>query len=333
MAPGVIQRPDALDFDIFREMYRSGGVSIAGIDPRLNPSQVAGRLRVSRARVAARLAEWTRTGLLERYDVWPNPALFDRVGFSVDVRLTERSEKAAVVERAALIDGAVGGIEFAGEWVTLQFLAHRPEDAARIALLLRGLSGVSEVLPTIPWRRLEPARALSPLDRRIVRVLRGHPTDPLSEIARRVGVSTRTITTRYGQLVEDLAVWFVPVFDFRALAPPVVAVNAQLTDGAQRPALARAIRRSYPNSLELLSAGFGPELPPDVAVFFVLTPSAAAVDDLEGFVRAAARLRSLELLTLVRVLTFPETFDRLLADGPVGPVRPRPAPRAPARGL
>jgi len=320
--PGVIPRPADIDIDILREMYRSRGVTVAGIDPRLKANRIAQRLKVSRARVDSRLKEWTKYGLLQRFDVWPNPALLDRMGFTVDLRLTDRFRKEEVIERIRLIDGAVGGIDFVGEWISAQFVVLNEEEVVRRAELLKGLSGVAEVGVPIPWARLEPTRSLSPLDLRIVRVLRQYPTSPLSTIARHVGVSTRTITTRYGQLVEDLAVWFVPVLDFRALSQPVVSVNVQLDETADHERVSHAFRRAFPQSLEFVRTGFGPVLPDRVAVFFTLVPSAARVEELEGFLRGLPGVRAVETLLMIRIYSFPETFDRLVP----------PAPGAPSRG-
>jgi hypothetical protein len=154
-------------------------------------------------------------------------------------------------------------------------------------------------------------------------VLRARPRDSLSSIARHVGVSTRTITTRYGQLVDDLAVWFVPVLDFRALAQPVVSLSLQLGEDGDRESLFRSLRRAYPQSLEFVRTAFGPVLPDRTAVFFVLCPSAASVEELEAFVRHSPGVAGLEVLTLIRILSFPETFDRLLAEDPA---RARAAP-------
>jgi DNA-binding Lrp family transcriptional regulator len=315
-APGIIPRPADIDIDILREMYLSRGVSIAGVDPRLKANGIAQRLGVSRARVDSRLKEWTKYGLLQRFDVWPNPALFDRMGFTVDVRLSDRFRKEEAIEKIRLMEGAVGGIDFAGEWIAVQFVVPDATDVNRRAQLLRGLAGVASVGEPIRWARLEPTRALSPLDLRIIRVLREFPTQPLSTIARHVGVSTRTITTRYGRLVEDRAVWFVPVLDFRALTQPVVSLNVQLSDVAQHERVSRALRKAFPQSLEFVRAGFGPILPPDVTVFFVLCPSAARVEELEGILRGLPGVRDVEALLMVRIFSFPETFDRLVPMGP-----------------
>jgi len=310
--PKVIPRPADIDIDILREMYRSRGVTVAGVDPRLKAHRIAQRLGVSRARVDSRLKEWTRYGLLQRFDVWPNPALFDQVGFTVDLRLADRFRKQEVVDRVRLIDGVVGGVDMVGDWIAVQFVVPSEAEAHRRASLLRGLAGVAEVSEPILWARLEPTRGLTPLDLRIIRVLREYPTSSLSTIARHVGVSTRTITTRYGQLVEDLAVWFVPVLDFRALTQPVVSVNVNLSDSADHESVAGAFRREYPQSLQFLRAGFGPILPESVVVFFAVCPSAGRVEELEGFLRRLPGVQTVEVFVLIRILSFPETFDRLV---------------------
>jgi len=313
--PSIIPRPADIDIDILREMYRSGGVTVAGVDPRLKANRIAERLKVSRARVDSRLKEWTRYGLLQRFDVWPNPALFGLIGFTADLRLTDRFQKDEVIDRIGLVDGAVGGIDLAGDWISAQFVVPNEAEARRRTELLRGLAGIAEVGAPILWARLDPTRGLTPLDLRIVRVLREYPTQPLSTIARHVGVSTRTITTRYGQLVDDLAVWFVPVLDFRALAQPVVSVNVNLSETANHELVSRSFRKAFPQSLEFVRTGFGPILPDRVAVFFALCPSAARVEELEGFLRGLPGVDSVEAMLMIRIFSFPGTFDRLVPAG------------------
>ncbi len=315
MAPdpvSVIPRPTDIDMDIIREMYHSRAVTIAGMDPRLNASRIARRLGMSRARVDARMKEWTRYGLLQRFDVWPNPALFDRIGVTLDVRVEDRFEKEEVLSRIRLIEGAVGGGDYVGEWITVQFVVPNEADAQRTAKLLRGISGVAEVGPPIPWIRLEPKRALSALDLRIIRVLRKFPTERLSTIARHVGISTRTVTTRYGRLVEDLEVWFVPVFDFRALAQPVAAVNLTLKENADPATLSHSVRKNFPQSLDFLRAPFGPALPERTLVFFLLLPSTARLEEAEQTLRRLPGVETSEMLLMIRMFSFPETFDRLI---------------------
>ena len=337
--PPLLAEP--LDLDILREMYRDGTVNLAGIDPRLNATRIAHRLRVGRTRVAGRLKAWNTSGFLLRYDVWLNPAIFGWQGAWMSIRVDHPRVKPALFERLALIDGAVSGLEFLGDWISLGVVAPDASSIDRRADLVRGLAGVAEVEPPVLWKVPEPRRALSPLDVRIVRALRDRPRATLSEIARRVGISTRTMTRRYSELVDDLAVWFVPVFDFRAISYPVVSVGFFLAPEVEPEVVVRRIRSRYPLTLEFRSVRVGPDLAATEHVIFVMPPSAAHLEDLDHFVRSIDGVAAFETNVMVQVRSFPAWFDRHLetlsggtraaAVAPVpGRLKPsRPAPRGP----
>ncbi len=302
-----------LDLDIFREMYRSGGVNLSGIDPRLNATRIAKRLKVGRARVAARVNAWDASGFLSRYDVWLNPAVYGWQGAWVNVRVDHPRSKPALLGRLALVDGVVGGVELLGDWLGVGIVA--PDDGAldRTANLLRGLAGVREVEPPVRWRAPPPARPLTPLDVRIVQALRENPTATLRATARRVGVSTRTMTRRYGDLLDGWAVWFVPAFDFRAIGTPVVSVGVTLHRGTDPDTIVRRIRARYPLTLEFRDAGVStdPEVP-GVGIV-VLLPSSAHLDELDRSIAELDGVSGVELSVMVRILSFPDWFDRHLA--------------------
>ena len=306
---------DPIDVDILREMYRDQKVTVAGIDPRLNVSRIARRLRTSRARIASRLRRWGEAGFVRRYDVWPNPALFGLRGWSCELRSTRRLEKPELFRRIALLDGVVGGQEFLGDWSAIQLVAPDESTCRRRLALLRGLEGVAEVGEPLPWSTVEPKRALSLLDLRILRALRRSPRGSLTEIARTVGISTRTMTARYGTLLDEWAVWFVPLFDFAKIPLPVVSLNVQLTPGASHGVVVSALRKEFPWSLEFGWAGMRPLVSPDLLVFFVTLPSAAVIEDLERFATRLAGVQAVELSVMVRTYSFTDWFDSLLAPG------------------
>jgi DNA-binding Lrp family transcriptional regulator len=304
--------PEPLDLDILREMYREGAVNLAGIDPRLSATRIAKRLRVGRARVAGRLKAWDATGFLLRYDVWLNPALFGWHGAWVSVRVDHPRVKPDLFAHLALVDGAISALEFLGEWVTVGLVAPDPESLDRRAGLMRGLAGVRGVEPPVPWRGPAPKRELTTLDVRIVRALRERPTATLSDTARRVGISTRTMTRRYSELVDGLAVWFVPVFDFRAISYPVVSLSLNVGPGVGPENVTRRIRARFPLTLGFQTAELGPELGDGGQLLFVMPPSAAHLEDLEQFVRSIEGVVEFEANVMVRMHSFPAWFDRHL---------------------
>ncbi|MCI4320476.1 MAG: winged helix-turn-helix transcriptional regulator [Thermoplasmata archaeon] len=301
------------DRDILTELYHTGRVTIAGVDPRISVSRIARRLKTSRARVAARIREWERSGLMRGYDVWPNPALFGVVGGSVDLRLADRLRKPEMFRRIALVDGVVGGLEFLGDWVSVQLVAPDPPTLDRRVRLLGGLEGVSEVGPLFPWADLQVERSLSPLEIRIIRALRRNPRASLAEIAKAVGVSTRTMTARYGALLDETLVWFLPSYDFTALASPIVSLTLQLRTAEDRSSVLAGLRQRLPWFLEFGWSGFGPVFDPKLLTVFVFAPSAAGVEAIERTARDLPGVASAEANVLVRVISFPEAFEPLLA--------------------
>lgn len=307
--------PDELDFAILQAMYRNGAVNLAGIDPRLNATRVAKTLRIGRSRVAARLRWWRESGFLRKYAVWPNPAHLGWLGAGSSVRVDHPRTKPGLFERLALIDGVVSGLDFVGEWIGVSLVAPDRRAIERRLELIRHFAGVREVDPPQWWRVPEPKQPLTPLELRIVMALRAQPTAALSAIARQVGISTRTMTRRYTRLLEDWSVWFVPVFDFTAFPVPIVAVTAQLREGADGGAVGRVIREHFPLTLGSASSVVGPEWTPgNYALFFVALPSAARLDELQRVTESAEGVVGAESYLLVRVYEFPEWFDHQLKE-------------------
>jgi DNA-binding Lrp family transcriptional regulator len=305
--------PSSLDIDIIREMYRDGAVNIAGVDPRLNASRIAQRLHVGRRRVAARLSAWKVVGFLRRYDVWVHPALVGVQGSWLSLRVDHPRRKPDLFRQLGLVDGVASALDFLGDWVSVGLVAADDRMLARKTALLQSLAGVREVEGPGPWLAPPPKRPLTPLDLRIVRALREQPEAMLSTIARRVGVSTRTMTRRYSDLVDDGAVWFVPVFDFTALVPPVVSLNLTVRSGTPPAGVARALRQRFPLILESRFLGGVPGSGTELVLVFVVLPSAARLDDLHHLAETIDGVVGVEPLTMVRMHAFPEWFDQALS--------------------
>jgi len=305
-------QPETLDIDMLREMYREGAIEFAGVDPRLNATRIARELGVRRARVSARLKAWRDSGLLRRYDVWVNPALFGWQGAGFNLRVHHPRAKADLFSRLAALEGAVSGVEFLGEWITFGVVTPDAAALERTLRIIRGLAGVREVDVPAPWRILPPRRELSPLDIRIVRALRENPTAMLSTTADKVGISNRTMTRRYANLVEDRDVWFHPIFDFRAFSCPVVALGVTVRAETDRNSILRRIQTKYPLSLAFRGM---PERPGPAAgglLGLVMPPSAAHLEEVELYVASIEGVEELEANVVVRLHSFPDWFDRQL---------------------
>lgn len=323
--PPLVLTP--LDLQILQQIYPEGRITFTGVDPRLSVSRIARALRTSRTRVGARLKGWQVSGMLVGYDVWPNPTLLGQVAASVNLRLASPLAKRRFLDRFGLMDGALGAMEFLGSWVLVQLLA--PDEAAleRRLRLAAQLEGVVEAEAPLLWPRLEVDRPLSPLDLRIVAAFRARPQGSLAQVATLAGISSRTMTDRYQKLLEDRAVWFVPVYDFTRLSSPVVSLTLTLRDPADRAPVLKKLRAAIGDVLEFDRESVVPDGRERMLGVTVLAPSAAAVEDIEAVAASLEGVTATESSVLVRTRPFRETMDALLREA-LDPRR-RAAPRYP----
>lgn len=308
-----IHNPDHLDIAILRSMYRGGAINLAGIDPRLNASRIAHVLRLGRARVAARLRTWREVGFLQKFDVLVNPAHFGWVGGLVSLRVDDPRHKAVVLQRASRLDGAIGATEFVGPWVSVSLVGSSRAALERRAALLSEAGHVVEVDGPYTWNAPAPPHALSPLDLRIVRALRASPTAALATVARRVGISTRTMTRRYRKLLDEGSVWFIPVYDFRKVRRPVVFVGVGLKEGGDPHVVLRRILGEYPLSCEMGAAGVRLEAAGQDVLVCVLPDTPAHFEEVGRFVESLPGVRAVETQLLIRNYAFPDWVDEQLS--------------------
>ncbi len=209
-SPGV----DDLDMGILREMSRGPVVFWGGMDPRVSTAEIADRIGVNRTTVWSRLKSWEKAGFLIRQEVIPNPRLFGAGVAYGGVRVDDPRRKAEVLHALALMDGVIGGLDAVGPWIGIEYAHESMAALKRCGRLVGALPGVDEVSTCVafnpPPHRFEPDQR----DWRILAAMRRAPRERLALIAKEAGLSPRTLTRRYRELLEGHAFWSFPVFDF-----------------------------------------------------------------------------------------------------------------------
>lgn len=205
---------DDLDAGIFRELHRDRTFLWGGIDPRIGATELADRLDVDRTTVWSRLKAWEADGFLLGQEVVPNSKLFGAGIGGGAFRVDDPRNKDEVFASLELVDGVLTWLDQVGPWVLLGCARESAKSLERCTRLIGELPGVAEVAECLPF--LPPESEIEPTARdwRIIAALREDPKRPLAEVAEEVGVSRRTLTRRYGQLLEAQAVWSFPTFDF-----------------------------------------------------------------------------------------------------------------------
>jgi DNA-binding Lrp family transcriptional regulator len=256
----------------------------------LKPSRLAKRIGLGVKATKERIARLEAEGVIAGYDAFPNLRHFPLEWKSFHFRIPEE-RKPAFVETAQSVDGVVSRFEFVGRDVCVDLCYQDDAEMARRLKLLVSLAG-----GVAPWEFYENhrppvARALTPLDWRIVRALRHDAKRPFADLARELRVSQRTVKDRFDRMAREGSLWVVPRIDLGRIQGFIpFGLLVFVRPDAQRGAL-RSVRAA---------------LAPDA--LYTWTPPAAELGALGAFLRARSmaeleqtRLRAAGLAGVERV--------------------------------
>ena len=316
---------DGLDLAILREMSREADFMWAGQDPRVTSDDVAERLRVAGSTVRARLRAWQEAGFLVELLVLPNPCLLGAGLARGFLRVDDIRAKQRVLSDLALIDGVVGALDHVGPWIGVGYVAENEAALARSVALVRRLAGVQEASPPELLSKVRCEGKLSPLDWRLVKALRAGPEKTFAQLAREVGISTRTFTRRYTKLAERHALWTMPVVDFTKFHGGAVARLLCTTSGGPGARkVAEELRKCFPEMLELHAHRASQAQAPMVDVL-LFRPSVGEIEDAQRIALDLPGVKEAEVVFPRRLHAFPYWFDvrveALAGGGEAQPVR------------
>lgn len=221
---------DALDLAILRAMGLHPFEAWSGATS-LRVKKVARETKASEKTVRDRLRKLERAGTLAGYEAHPNlrHLALSWSTFHYVVPTRDKTRALAAIED---VEGVVGIQDHIGEDVYVD-LYYATEDEMRLRMrLLKTLLG-DGALDRIDHDMPPAKHALTPLDWRIIRALRGRARRPMREVAREIGVSTRTAERRVATMMAGGDLYVVPRVDWTRtpqLLPYALLVEA--TEGA-----------------------------------------------------------------------------------------------------
>lgn len=304
---------DELDAAILGEMWRDQVLIWGGLDPRLSTSDLADRLDVDRTTVWARLKAWREEGFLVRQEVVPNPSIFGAGVAGGDLRVDDPRHKDQALDALRLVDGILCGVDQVGPYTLLLYAVESQAALERCRTLVGKLPHVDEASMCIPFE--PPASQLAPseTDWRILEALRRLGDRPMTEVAEAAGVSRRTLTRRYGELLDADAVWSFPVLDFTCYRGAVMArFVVTLPDAEAIPALVNTCQRELE---EMVSWDTMDHVSPDLDLpgawvdVYCHLPSAAQTEEVQTWLLDLDGVREVEVFFPKAWFVVPSWFD------------------------
>lgn len=333
---------DEIDLAILRWMYPGGVMSMWGTDPRISGADIASHVGLDRTAVWARIGRWKRDGFWDGFEVSLNYAIFGVGLLHAEIVVADAAEGWAVVNQLEQVDGVVSAALAFGdsaterdvEVVAVLMVADDPVRIAHRMHLLRSLPPRRGVAG--PFRREPPpcTRTLTTLDWRVISAIMAYPNLRASRLARLLGVSLKTFDHHFATLLDDHAVFYVPLVDWSQL--PCVALNLYCESAADVSPVRRALEARFAHLIPISLEGFegvAPEYDP-TCCFAIIVPahspndSQTLVRDISGV--HGVRMVRPELWGPQR--QFPAWANRRIAEHLAAPAHAGTLPEASPRG-
>lgn len=194
---------DALDIGILRTM----GVRPFARWPRKHsgvwPATIAQALDQHEQTVRDRIARMESDGIIRGYHLWPNLRHVDLDAVSVHWEL-EKAPDDETLSRLQAVDGVLGALRFYGPHVCFD-ISHSGggERDRRLQVVAHLLGEQHEVMWSHDLPFPHVGRELSTLDWRILRARRTDARRPATAVAADVGVTAKTVRTRFDAMREE----------------------------------------------------------------------------------------------------------------------------------
>ncbi len=323
---------DDLDFKIFKALdFRPFGLASGDLS-RLNPWVIAKKVGADGATVKLRLEKMKRSGFIHYFQIYPNFRLLGLAGAAYRFEVRDILEKREVIERCALVDGVTEIHNFIGPSICIDFTYLDARDETRRLELFRKLTHCPA--PERFYEREMPPVdiELTNVDWRIIRALRYHAFKPLSEVARELGLSAKTVRRRFDRLSRHGAVIVVPVVN-PADIPNTITHTVLLYPSPEKreEVLRRAMAELGPTCFLARTA------PPGNAMLCLAARTLAETEENLIRARRIEGVNDAKLLVLRDIREYTQWLDsaierKITETSRGGPrAEPAPAPRGPRR--
>jgi DNA-binding Lrp family transcriptional regulator len=324
---------DSLDIRLLRSLFRGERLTLHGTDPRCSVLELARKTHASRVTVSRRLTRWRTEGFWNGEVAYPNP---DALGlkFQMQAIALENGRDRPRIERA-LRDVLQPFMSYQVENMYAPLLlSESPKETARRQQSFARASGARIVYPPFDVPFGSSSLTLRPRDWRILQALRRTTEPDWAKAAREVGMTSRGLQRRVGQLMDANALFFHPLLDFRKLAVSIAWVGLLHDGGADAETLwARVTELNkdlFPVEpfFPLESMIPAVDRPPaaGTVVFFTALPSGSSSDQIRRDFGSLPGVLDALILFPTQNTSVPERLDKLISE------RVEPRQRRPAGG-
>lgn len=207
---------DRLDIRIIGQLTR--GMSAHDFQPKVKGiyGRIAKKLGLDEDTVRKRVDRLESTGIIHGWQLVMNPSALGMKLFAVWMTVSPQLRIEEAVRKIRLVHGVILIARELGDILVVGLLCENDQVFRKRVELVSELAGTKELATYIvnhPRTEVE----LTATDWQIIKALRPDPLVRYSEVAEKLGLSSRTVQRRLTRLTEGYAILFLPRFDFSLL--------------------------------------------------------------------------------------------------------------------
>jgi DNA-binding Lrp family transcriptional regulator len=253
---------DAIDYAIYRSLSPDGLIRFWGsrrtVDPRVSARDIADKVGLSEAGVRARLRSLEERGFLRGRETWLNPSLFgvSLVVSQIPVRGPEEAQQ--LFRELDLVDGVTFARDIMDEQnreIMVFYISEASTATERRTSLLRKISPTHQVRGPGPYWIPPCSRALTSLEWRVLQAFRRRPEASQAELADDVGISLKTASHRFHQLLDSRACW--SALSSSSEEMPLALITVDVREGVDPLVVSRDIAAKNPSWMPVAPDGNG----------------------------------------------------------------------------
>ncbi len=195
---------DDLDVKIIREL---GSPSSPQWNVRESYANISRKLGVDEDTVRTRVKRATERGFLPPWRLAVNPRLLGCEAASLELEVAIEEKKAEAISQIRLVDGVTRIFDYRGRGLMVTLYSEEEALPRRIQLIESICGSPKSVI----WRSKfpRPEVHMKKIDWRIVNDMKDDARKDLHEVAKSLGVSTRTVQRRLAAMTEGKAVYLI----------------------------------------------------------------------------------------------------------------------------
>jgi DNA-binding Lrp family transcriptional regulator len=178
--------------------------------------RIAKNLALDEDTVRKRVEKLKEAGLIQGWALIVNPHLLGMTIFAIWMNINPQLSVQEAIRKISLVRGVLSIAHEVGDIVGVGLLCENEEVFNKRLELIAELVGARNVT-TFGVRYPKPNLEFTKTDWDLIEKLRVNPSVRYNQLAKELGISSKTITRRLNKMIEGKGIFFVPEIDFKRL--------------------------------------------------------------------------------------------------------------------